>query len=90
MATITIRVPQHTHERILRLAAARGNANIGAVVDEATRRLEDEDWYAAFNASFAALRADPAASADYDAEVAEWDITLDDGLEEWPYDEEAT
>jgi hypothetical protein len=88
MATITIRVPQQTHERILRLAASRKNANIGDIVDEATRRLEDDDWFEAFNASFAALRADPVASADYDAEVAAWDVTLADGLEEWPYDED--
>ena len=52
------------------------------------RKSEDEEWLAEFNASFAALRADPVASADYDAEVAEWDITLLDGLKEWPFESE--
>jgi len=46
-----------------------------------------DEWFEAFNASFAALRADPIASADHDAEVALWDTTLLDGLAEWPFED---
>jgi hypothetical protein len=81
MATVTIRVPLQTHRRIVRLAEKRGEKNLGAVVDEATRRLEDEEFWAEVNAGYARLRADPVASAEFDAEVAAWDATLTDGLE---------
>jgi hypothetical protein len=49
--------------------------------------MDDEDaWWEAVNASYARLRADPVASAEFDAEIALWDVTLMDGLEEWPYE----
>jgi hypothetical protein len=49
--------------------------------------IENEDeWWEAVNASYARLRADPIASAEYDAEMALWDVTLMDGLEDWPYE----
>ena len=49
--------------------------------------FDDEDaWWEAVNASYARLRADPIASAEYDAEMALWDVTLMDGLEELPYE----
>lgn len=51
------------------------------------RHTEGEAWYTAFNASFAALRADPNAEADYEAEIAAWDKSLMDGLADWPYED---
>jgi hypothetical protein len=36
---------------------------------------------------FARLSVDPIASAEYDAELAEWDCTLLDGLADLPCDE---
>jgi hypothetical protein len=50
--------------------------------EKAIHQAEDEAWLAEFNASFAAPRAGPEASAEYDAELAEWDAVLLDGLEE--------
>jgi hypothetical protein len=49
-----------------------------------------ERFFAEVNAGFARLRADPVAWADYQAELAEWDQTLSDGLmpEAWA-DEQA-
>ncbi|HEY7033547.1 MAG TPA: hypothetical protein VH482_19580 [Thermomicrobiales bacterium] len=40
----------------------------------------------AYDAAYERLRADPIASAEYDAEMALWDSTLMDGLEEWPFE----
>lgn len=41
MATVTIRISQETHGRLRELAEKRGRP-IGEVVEEATRRLEDD------------------------------------------------
>jgi predicted DNA-binding protein len=85
MTTTTIRIPQQTHQRLRDLAEKRGRT-IGEVVDEATRKLEDDDFWQEVNAAYARLRADPIASAEYDAEVALFEGTLLDGLEELPYE----
>jgi hypothetical protein len=47
---------------------------------------EEEQWWLAYDAAYERLRADPIASAEYDAEMALWDSTLMDGLEEWPFE----
>ena len=54
---------------------------------EAFARLEAEDfWQRAYQEDLA-MRADPEASAAFDAEVAAWDGTLLDGLEDSPWEE---
>ena len=50
-------------------------------VVEARRRAE---FFAQLEEDFRRLRSDPAASAAYDAELALWDSTLLDGLEDAP------
>ncbi|MEA2596771.1 MAG: hypothetical protein QOF01_3240 [Thermomicrobiales bacterium] len=47
---------------------------------------DEGQWWASMDASYAALRSDPATSAEYDAEMAVWDTVLIEGLEEWPQD----
>src|ERR671910_3054805 len=85
MASVTIRVPQETHHRLRELAEKRG-ARIGEVVDEATRRLEEADFWDEVNAAYDRLYADPVAKAEHEAEMALWDQTVADGLEDWPYE----
>ncbi|HUG60657.1 MAG TPA: hypothetical protein VMP03_02355 [Methylomirabilota bacterium] len=85
MATVTVRVPQATHQRLRGLAEKRGRP-IGEVIDEAARKLEDADFWAEVNASYERLYADPVARAEYEAEMALWDSTLMDGLEDYPYE----
>jgi hypothetical protein len=85
MATVTIRVPQATHQRLRQLSEKRGRP-IGEIVDEAARKLEDADFWAEVDASYVRLYDDPAARAEYEAELALWDSTLMDGLEEYPYE----
>ena len=83
--SVTIRIPQATHDVARRLAAER-KRSIGDVITEALERYEEEQWWDAVDASYARLRDDPVACAEYDAEMAVWDIALQDGLEEWPYE----
>ena len=85
MATVTIRVPQATHQLLVELAQRRRRP-IGEIVTEAARRLDEDDFWAAVNADFARLRADPVASAEYDAEVAAWDTLSLMDFNEPPYE----
>ena len=85
MPTVTIRVAQETHRRLQDLAAKRGRS-IGPVVDEAARKLEDADFWDELNASYERLRADPIASAEYDAEVAALDAASLADFDEPPYE----
>lgn len=85
MGTITIRVTQETHKLLRQLAEKRGRT-IGEVVDEATRKLEDADFWDEVNASYDRLRADPVASAEYDAEIAALDAASLADFDEPPYE----
>lgn len=81
--SLTIRVSRSTHE-LLRELAAKSNATITAVVDEAVRDLQRKKFWADFNAACEALRADSVSWADLRREDGEWEATLADGLEEAP------
>lgn len=85
--SVTIRVPQETHEQLRRLAASRKQP-IGEVVAAAVERLEEDQFWDQMEAEFERLRDDPAAWEEYMAEHREWDVALLDGLEdEPPHDE---
>jgi hypothetical protein len=81
MESLTIRVSRSTHE-LLRSLAARSDTTITAVVDEAARDLQRKRFWADFNTSCEALKADPGAWADLQQEDAAWDSTLADGMED--------
>lgn len=89
MATVTIRVPDKTHVKLQQLATEEGRP-IGQVIDELVEHYERDRFFEEMAEDFARLRADPVASAEYDAELAAWDSTLLDGLEDLPYEEPAT
>ena len=83
--SVTIRIPESAHAVARRLAES-GDRSIGDVIAEALERYDEEQWWAEVHAGYARLRADPVDSAEYDAEMALWDSTLMDGLEDWPYE----
>jgi hypothetical protein len=85
---VTVRVDRATHARMVEIAEAEGLS-----LTELTARAMDLYWrewvFARGNAAYAALRADPVANAEWEAEMALWDSTLMDGLEDEPsYDVE--
>jgi hypothetical protein len=80
-ASTTVRIPTATAARLKALAEER-HASVGEVVTDLVSRFDEERFWSEVNAGYARLRADPAASAAYDAEVAAWDGTLLDGLDE--------
>ena len=85
MSTITIRISHETHQRLRQLAEKR-QRTIGEVVDEAARKLEDADFWDEVNASYDRLRADPIASAEYEAEIAALDMASLADFDEPPYE----
>jgi len=82
MGSTTIRVSDKTHRVLQELAASIG-APMSDVVDQALELYRRQRMFAQANAAYAALRADPIASAEWDAEIAAWDATLADGLEDY-------
>lgn len=80
----TIRVSRDTRARLAKLAEQAGTP-MTAIVDQAVDRLERHRFFEELNRQVAALRADPVAWAEYEAERAEWDGTLMDGLRDDPY-----
>ena len=86
MSTATIRIPAATHRQLRELAEQR-RQSIGEVVAAAIERLEDEAFWARARAADDRLRADPVASAAFDADVAAWDGVLKDGLPDERWDD---
>jgi predicted transcriptional regulator len=76
--TTTIRIEEDVRDRLQALAARRYGAGVslGAAVDRLVTEAEQEQILAAYSA----LRADPAAWADYTGELVEWDATTGDGI----------
>lgn len=87
MATTSIRIERATHERLKKIAAEEQSSLTG-VIDELLDRYEQQEFRKAVAESYARLRSDADAWADYKRELDEWDAVLMDGLENEPlYDD---
>jgi hypothetical protein len=85
----TIRISAETHARLQRLARKEGRS-IGQIIEDLLLLCKErERVFEDLGEDFRRLRADPVASAEYDAEFAGWDVTNLDGLTDLPYDEPA-
>lgn len=58
------------------------------VAEEKDEGLGRQQFWSDFHAAYAALKADPDAWAYFRSEVEAWDVTLADGLEIGPHEEE--
>ena len=77
----TIRVSEKTRTTLHELARDVG-LPMAEVVEQAIEQYRRQHILDAANAAYAALRADPAAWAEVQAERTVWDATLADGLKE--------
>src|SRR5688572_3678990 len=84
--TRTIRVRADVHDR-LQAMAAEHEQSIGGLLEEMIEQRRKAEFFARLEEDFRRLRADPEASAAYDAELALWDSTLRDGLDAAPWNE---
>ena len=88
MAETSILLSETTLTRLRELARWEGRS-IDEALDQAVNEQYDRKFWDATNAGYAALRADPAAWAEVEAERKLWDNTLMDGLdpsERWTAD----
>jgi predicted transcriptional regulator len=79
-----VRVDDSTHNALVELAQ-EANDTLGALIAKAVAAYRAQRFWQAFDAAAAALRADPAAWGEAQAERAVWDTTLSDGLADDPY-----
>jgi hypothetical protein len=82
MRSTTIRVSEKTHH-ILHALAADSGVTMADIVEQALELYRRQRMFEQADAAYAALRADPKASAEWDAEIGAWDATLADGLGEY-------
>jgi len=82
MASTTVRVSEHTHELLRKLAEATGEP-LAKVLERAVENYRREQFFAELNAAYARLKADPVAWEEELAERALWERTLADGLDDW-------
>ena len=84
MASVTVKIPSAAHAKLAALATAQersmGEVLADLIEQEERRRLFDEA-----DAAYARLQADPAAWADYQAEIRSMEGTLMEGLEDDPW-----
>jgi predicted transcriptional regulator len=85
LTSTTIRVPITVHDRAQRLAEAE-STTLGAVIEAALDRYERIRMMEAYNEAMARIQADPAAWADWQAEIALLESPLAETLEEYPYE----
>ncbi|MDQ3720900.1 MAG: hypothetical protein M3350_09010 [Actinomycetota bacterium] len=78
---MTIRAYAETREALKRLSQAK-NMTGAELLAALVQRAEEDAELDAMNEDFRRLRADPKAWAEYQAELALWDNTLMDGLED--------
>lgn len=81
MATTTVRVKTTTHNALRELASERGQT-LSETLDDLVEADRRRRLFEAANASWAALREDPEAWAEWQAELALWETTSADGLED--------
>ena len=81
MSAVTIRVPAHTYAQLQHLAET-GHESIGSVVQRAVEQYDEKLFWQEYQRQSAELRADPVAWAEWEVELALWDATLLDGLDD--------
>jgi hypothetical protein len=77
---LTVRISRAAHAT-LRALAAEADEPMTDVLDKAVEAFRRQRFLENVNASFAALRQDPAAWKSLQQERDAWDVTLADGLE---------
>ena len=86
-STALIRVDTKTRDLLAKMAE-QDQTSIGEVAAKAVKKLDRDRFWKNYYDAYAKLRADPEEWADYQDEIRVWDVTLSDGLDEYPYDED--
>jgi hypothetical protein len=81
MRIATVRVSTETRDVVLALARANGLA-VHEIIARAVELYRRQQLLAEVNAAYEALRSDPIAWLQVGVDRSEWDVTLQDGLEQ--------
>ena len=84
MTETSVHISEITLARLRELARWAG-ISVNEALDRAIKDQYDHKFWEATNAGYAALRADPQAWAEVEAERKVWDATLIDGLDPDPH-----
>ena len=76
----TVRISEQAHRSLRELAAQSGEP-MQTVLDKAIEEHRRRKFLAECHAAYTALQQDAPAWAEYQAELAVWDVTLGDGLD---------
>ncbi len=79
MSATTVRISPKGHALLRQLASADA-ASMSAVLDAALESYRRQKFLMEADAAYAALRRDPQVWKRHQAELAEWDAALGDGL----------
>src|SRR4029453_9805137 len=82
MASTTVRVSEHTHDLLRKMAEATGEP-LQKGLERAVENYRRERFFAELNEAYARLQADPVAWEEELAERALWETTLPGGLDDW-------
>jgi hypothetical protein len=88
VATTTVQISESSHQILKQLAEETGHT-MTAILDRALDTFRRKVFFEGLKADYDALKADPEAWAEYEAERKLWDATLMDGLdpdERWTED----
>ena len=80
MSNPTVRLNPYTY-RVLKELASQSGEPMLVILDRAVEEERRRRFFEEANASYARLKEDAAAWADFKSETAAWDVTLLDGLE---------
>lgn len=78
--SMMVRVSEQSHQHLREMAAQSGEP-MQTVLDKALEQYRRQRFLEECHAAYCVLQQDPAAWADYQQELAAWDVTLLDGLE---------
>jgi predicted transcriptional regulator len=78
--TTTIRIKKELYDTVKSLAKEK-NRNMQEIINEAIKDLKKKEFFDNLNSFYTKLKADPKAWAEEEAERAEWDATLLDGID---------
>ena len=81
MSSLTVRITSSAHAA-LRALAEETDESMTEILDKAIEAYRRQQFLAGLNSDFAALRRNPAAWEEEQAERTKWDATLSDGVEE--------
>jgi len=80
METTTIRVTLKTKQLVEQMAKV-SNTSPREIIEKAIETYQKQQLLRSANAAYATLRGNQEGWGDFQSELAEWDVTLADGLE---------